>query len=521
MPSAKRRRLHVLYLLNDILYHVKYRNRDEAFAQKLEPTLPALVRSAASFHNCPKHIRKIHDLIGLWEENGYFAPDFIQQLRSAVEDGPSSGGETKKSKEVDNSASAVARAAKTAPWVMPAMHGDPSTPWYDLPAGNWLPVLEPNSTRPMNPSMIKPLVLAQGPADKALVQAVKDLLVDIDRVYAKETNHNERATNVGRLGERVEVDEITGEVIGGDTYYGWSRAFCEKMKQRRRNRGRRNDRGDDGLDRGRTGSSRSYSRSDSRSRSWRRDHSEASSRSRSRPAFKRQRMSKSPQDRGRGRSRTPTPSDRPSPSRHRSRSYRRSRSRSSSRPRRRSQSRSDSRGRGYRRRSPSHDQKGKYQPRSPNFSSSRSRSRSWSRPRSPPRANEAPQPPRNDSVALNTPPFGSWNQQHPPPPPPMAFPVPPPIPHQPGFGMGFPTPPPPPPNYQNQWPPVPPPPMAGQQPHGFLAPGGNAPPPPFPGGWPVFPPPGPPAGNQNEYYQQGQGRGGYHGRGGYGRGGWQ
>ncbi|KAK4044784.1 hypothetical protein C8A01DRAFT_30965 [Parachaetomium inaequale] len=244
VPSARRRRLHVLYILNDILYHAKYRTRDDAFAQKLEPTLPGLVRSAATFDNCPKHIRKIQDLIGLWEENGYFPRNFVQQLRAAVDEGPSSGEEEKLGEAVDNSASAVAKAARTAPWVMPAIHGDPSTPWYDLPAGNWLPVLEPNSTRPMNPSMIKPLVLSQGPADKALVEAVKNLLVDIDKIYSKEVNHDEPPPNIGPLGERVEIDEITGEVIDGDTYYGWSRAFCEKMKRRRRDRGGRNDRRD-------------------------------------------------------------------------------------------------------------------------------------------------------------------------------------------------------------------------------------------------------------------------------------
>ncbi|SPQ21180.1 fb3516b8-3942-4d41-af5f-4c6ba0de0449 [Thermothielavioides terrestris] len=232
IPSAKRRRLHVLYILSDILYHVKHRNRDDAFAQKVEPFLPPLVRSAASFHNCPKHIRKLHDLVGLWEENGYFSPSFTQQLHTAIDEGPSSGAEARNGDEVDNSANSIAQAAKNAPWVMPAMHGDPSTPWYDLPAGNWLPVLEPNSTRPMNPSMIKPLVLSRGPADKALVEAVKSLLSDVDRLYSKEANFDEASPNIGRLGERVEIDEITGEIIGGDTYYGWSRAFCEKMKLR-------------------------------------------------------------------------------------------------------------------------------------------------------------------------------------------------------------------------------------------------------------------------------------------------
>ncbi|KAL2162729.1 hypothetical protein VTH06DRAFT_6565 [Thermothelomyces fergusii] len=258
VPSARRRRLHVLYILNDILYHVHHRDRDTEFAQKLEPALPALVRSAASFHNCPKQIRKIHDLIGLWEENGYFAPAFVQQLRAAVDEGPSSSDEGKGKDDKDAGASAdpVAKAAKTAPWVMPAMHGDPSTPWYDLPAGNWLPVLEPNSTRPMNPSMIKPLVLPQGPADKSLVEAVKKLLADVDKIYSPEASHDGDPPApppcIGPLGERVEIDEITGEVLDGDTYYGWSRAFCEKMKRRMRGGGGGGGRDD----RGRTRSSR-------------------------------------------------------------------------------------------------------------------------------------------------------------------------------------------------------------------------------------------------------------------------
>ncbi|KAK4238725.1 hypothetical protein C8A03DRAFT_43582 [Achaetomium macrosporum] len=498
LPSAKRRRLHVLYILNDILYHVKHRNHDEAFAQKLESTLPALVGSAASFKNCPKHIRKIHDLIGLWEENGYFTRSFIQQLRTAVAEGPSLPEEGQNGDEADNSASALAKAAKTAPWVMPAMHGDPSTPWYDLPAGNWLPVLEPNSTRPVNPSMIKPLVLAQGPADKSLVEAVKHLLADVDRIYSKEANFDEPASDISRLGERVEIDEITGEIIGGDTYYGWSRAFCEKMKRRRRGHSERTDRGDGEGRRGRNGSSPSRSRSESRSRSWSRSRSRTSSRSPSRAPFKRRRRSLSPQDRRRGRSRSGTPSDR-----SRSRSYRRSRSRLRSRSRQRSRTRSISRGDRYQQQS--YNQNSGYQPYRPKFSSSRSRSRS----RSPPvRSDETPRP---GFIPPNPPSPGTWSQQPLPSlPPSMPFPMPPhSIPPQPGFGLGFPIPPPPPPNYQGPWPPAPPPilpPAMGQQPNLFV-PGGNVVPPPFPGGWPPPPPPPPQASGQhrNGFHQHGRG----------------
>lgn len=525
MPSAKRRRLHVLYILNDILYHAKHRNRDEAFAQKLESTLPALIRSAAAFNNCPKHIRKLQNLIGLWEENRYFSRGFVQQLRTALEEGPSSNEEEKNGNEGDYSASAVAKAAKTAPWVLPATHGDPSTLWYDLPAANWLPVLEPNSTRPMNPSMIKPLVLSQGPADKTLVDAVKGLLVDIDKIYAKEVNHDEPPPNVSRLGERVELDEITGEVIDGDTYYGWSRAFCEKMKRRRHGRGGQRDRNDG--ERGRTRSSRSYSHSESRSRSRHRDRSEGSSRSPSRPAFKRQRISASPQ--GRRRSHSRNGSDLSSPGRHRSRSYRRSPSRSASRSRRRSPSGSRSRSRGYQPRSLNDNRDGKYQPRSPSFSPNRS----WGGgPQSPPPHPHLPAPaPRNGFLPPHPhpPPAGSWNQ-HPPlppvPPPQMPYPMPRPILSQPAFpGIGFSAP----PNYQGPWPPVPPP-LPPQPPQNYFVPGANVavpPPPPFQGSWAVPPPPPPPPGPgpspgiEDWNYQPGPERGRYQGRGeGYGRG-WQ
>ncbi|KAH6626888.1 hypothetical protein B0J18DRAFT_425944 [Chaetomium sp. MPI-SDFR-AT-0129] len=552
VPSAKRRRLHVLYILNDILYHAKYRTRDETFAPKLETALPSLVRSAASFQNCPKHVRKLQELVTLWEDNGYFSRGLIQQLRTAIEEGPSAReGETNKTgEEADISASAVAKAAKNAPWVLPATHGDPSTAWYDLPAGNWLPVLEPNSTRPMNPGMIKPLVLSQGPADKKLIAAVKGLLVDIDKIYTKqEANGDGPPPNIGQMGERVEIDEITGEVIDGDTYYGWSRAFCEKMKRRRRGRGGHNDHRDGDRGRTRSRSSRSYSHSQSRSPNRRHGRSGSSDQSSGRPAFKRQRLSPSPHSRRRSRSRSRSSSDRSRSGRHRSRSYRRSRSHS--------RSASRSRSRAY----PNEDGKGKYQPRSPNYSSSRSRSRSGSRSRSPLRFNQQQQhhqqqqqqqqpfyPPGNNFMPQ---PPNTWGQQHPPPPPPsnMHFAGPHTHPHpsqqqpppHPGYGMGFPVPPPPPQNYQGAWPPAPPPMMPHQQ-QNFFGPGGNTvpppPPPPMPfaGGWVPHPPhsagsgpPPPPGGHQNGFYQQGhggqgqgQGRGGYQGRGGgYGRGGWR
>lgn len=114
------------------------------------------------------------------------------------------------------------------------MHGDASTPWYDLPAGNLMPHIVPNSTRPINPDMVKPLQLVAGPADEKLVLAVKALLEDVQSIFGVETDQDEKApVDIDKLGQPILLDEITGDVIEGEGYYGWSRSFCERMKKRK------------------------------------------------------------------------------------------------------------------------------------------------------------------------------------------------------------------------------------------------------------------------------------------------
>lgn len=526
--SAKRRRLHILYVLNDILFHVKNRTQSQAFLANIEQHLPALLKSAATFTNAPKHEKKLQALVDLWQQKGYFTESLLEKLRVAVNEGPKSTHSEANGGDVAQKATTVSSAAaRDAPYTLPSMHGDASMPWYDLPAANWLPVIEPNSTRPMNPSMIRPLQLAGGPADKSLVQAVKKLLAEVDKVYAKEAhlNGDSPAVDISQMGEVIERDEM-GDIVGGETYYGWSRAFCEKMKARRR----KGDAMDvDEYRRGRAGSSRSdsRSRSGSRSRSRSRDRDRgrgrASSRSSSRPAIKRRRLSGS---RSRSRSRS-----------------RQENSWSKSRSRRRSYSR---------RRSPSYSSRSRSRTRSPRRRGQNGHGQgSGSRGSySPPRAigsssNIAPSGPSTNFIPPNP------HQQfslHPPPQPPPNFPGAPsflPLPPQhlapqPNFdGWNAPPPPPPPPHYQGHWPPPPPPggPGAGGLPQptaqGWFPPNTGSPPipgPPAQGGWaggwvpPPPPPPGPPQqqGGGYGYGHRGGGNGGYRARGGgYGRGrGW-
>ncbi|KAG6077820.1 hypothetical protein E4U16_001999 [Claviceps sp. LM84 group G4] len=400
-PSTKRRRLHVLYLVNDVLHH----HRNE-LSSTWEPFLPALFASASSYDNCPKHTRKLEDLIGLWKERQYVSDETIAKLKEALARGagaapPTSTAPNTKNDDENNDTtkSTSLKLAKETPYIIPSYHGDASTAWYDLPAATWLPHLVPNSTKPMLPDQINPIQFAPGPANKVLAAAVKALVSDAERIFSKESlPEDEGVVDINELGERIILDELTGDIIGGETYYGWSRQFCEHMKRRKKGKGSRSK-----------GSSvsRSSSPSRSRSRSSSRDGSYSRSRRRdsSSRSAKRRRIPRDSRSRSRSVSR----------SRSRSRTSSRSISRSISRSR--SPSRSRARDRSHKRsytpsRSPSHDTR----PRSPSRSPARQQEPTMLAPPQPP-----PPFPPNMSMPIPPRPAG-YNGPWPPPPPPLPFP---------------------------------------------------------------------------------------------------
>ncbi|KAM3084240.1 hypothetical protein ACMFMG_001655 [Clarireedia jacksonii] len=236
-PSIKRKRIHILYILNDLLHHCKYLVNDASISSKIQPTLVALVGSAASFTNCPKHQRKIQDLLDIWQDKGYYSKEYIEKLRETAKIASENGAYLEQTTSVgENGEQGLpSKTSKSVPFVMPAMHGDPSMPWFDLPAGNLMPHIVPNSTRPINPDMIKPLQFVAGPADENLITAVKSLLDDVDAIFDTPSGQDERAAlDIDELGQPIILDEVTGEIIDGEGYYGWSRVFCEKMKRRRK-----------------------------------------------------------------------------------------------------------------------------------------------------------------------------------------------------------------------------------------------------------------------------------------------
>lgn len=200
--------------------------------------------------------------------------------------------------------------------MMPATHGDPSTPFYDLPAGNLLPFILPNSTVPIKTQEVRPLEFVAGPADASLALAVKDFMKDVDHIYNLNAEEVDQGIipDIDEMGQPLVRDEMTGELAPADAYYGWSVPFCERMMRVKRGEASFNVQGQQGNggsspDARRRYSSADESRSRSRTRSRSRDRrpyrrrssSRSRSRSSSRPGFR------TTQRRSPARSRSPPP----------------------------------------------------------------------------------------------------------------------------------------------------------------------------------------------------------------------
>ena len=393
-----------------------------------------------------KQHAEIETLLSIWNENGYYQSGYVQKLRETVQHAasqvrqPTDGGSMF---GVQQSGTTAKELRRDAPFVMPATHGDSSAPYYELPAGNMMPQIVPNSTDPISVHLMRPLQFVAGPADEGLVQAVKQLLSDVDALYRGGRRFEEISNfDVDDLGQPICRNEITGEIQGREGYYGWSKSFCQKMKRRRR--GGEKDGSEDAKianedpfdNRGRYKRRRSYSSDSGRSGS---DVSSGTrSRSRSRPGTRRNKAHRRTRSSSEGRSRSPGARFQGP----------------------RMQWKSSSRSRSH---TPHREHHGEHQPiQQP-------------RPRPPP----PPPPPSRNNGDLPIPPF---------------------LPEFAGLGPeGVPVPPPPPPNYRGPWPPPPPP--LGLNVSG--GPGGipfpafpnfippPPPPPPFPGpyGGNAFPPP--------------------------------
>lgn len=239
-----RRQLNILYLLHDTLHHTKFHDASltdtAAFNQILEAHVTQLVALASAYDPVKyiQHFRKLKDLIDIWSEGGYYSVSHVAALQETIANASSCSdvsiqylAPTEGSRGTEYAVTGDSR--RDAPYIMPSSHGDISTPFYDLPAGNLMPCIVPNSLYPIKPQAMKPVALRAGPADEKLVHVVKSFLHDADTIYGTNRPGNNIETwDIDELGQLILPNDLSGGRSGGEGYYGWSESFCEKMKLR-------------------------------------------------------------------------------------------------------------------------------------------------------------------------------------------------------------------------------------------------------------------------------------------------
>lgn len=236
--SLRRRQVHILYLLNDLLHHAKYHLEQDpvhsTLTTNIQSYLMTLVGIASTYDPVQfrKHLKKIDELLEIWSEKLYFHPLYLQKLKDIVGESQASA-HSEKSIQPQRKAGEPSREAKAnAPYIMPHTHGEFTTPFYDLPAGNMMPHIIPNSAIPINPHAMKPLQLIAGPAQESLVNVLQKFMEDVDPNNSIR-NEDETTVEIDELGNIVSRDATTGESLGCDGYYGWSKVLCEGMKRKR------------------------------------------------------------------------------------------------------------------------------------------------------------------------------------------------------------------------------------------------------------------------------------------------
>ncbi|KAL9087242.1 MAG: hypothetical protein Q9165_006736 [Trypethelium subeluteriae] len=187
--SLRKKRIHLLYLINDLLHHTKYHAQQTGnhaiLTARMKLHLPELMRDAASFDaskNKKLH-QKLHDIISIWEDNNYYIKEFCNTLHQIAESaGKVSGDSQARGEETGNATNSNSQIATNVPLALPSTHGDRTAHWSDLPTGCTMQHVARNSTRPIKLREMRQLELNSRSAEPAMVEAIKWSLIESGQI---------------------------------------------------------------------------------------------------------------------------------------------------------------------------------------------------------------------------------------------------------------------------------------------------------------------------------------------------
>jgi hypothetical protein len=241
-PEPAFKRLHILYLVHDLLVYIHYHESHHGDHQDLKEQLYHEIGVLAELAACgcdgnaARTYPMILDLLSLWEQSRIVPSTQIEQLRARVVQADGAGWTSTLSKLAKAEESRVdfdrKQADDGAKWVLPQRHGvidDPTAPWHELPAANGL-YLRRKHGYPLRASAIPagglPIRNGGAEADPELKRDVLNLYNEVLRCYDKYTNPDE-----------VQDVDALGNIIWKDperptrNYWGFTLDGIERKKE--------------------------------------------------------------------------------------------------------------------------------------------------------------------------------------------------------------------------------------------------------------------------------------------------
>jgi hypothetical protein len=205
----------------------KLRSVEAAF----KPHLLKLFSYASSLRtrNNKYFLGKIQDIVENWKIRKYYTDDFLDKLAVVVKNAGNLGGieeiEQEGKEQEDEDATGT---RKEAPYQLPKSHGDPSMPWYHLPAGVMLHSMSLYPHSAIHESDMKPIPLKAGPARPDLENAVRSLLEKASRLDEEGDDQTEMV-DINIMGQKTFRNRETGVETKEDTYYGFTKEFADAL----------------------------------------------------------------------------------------------------------------------------------------------------------------------------------------------------------------------------------------------------------------------------------------------------
>lgn len=252
-PDPIFRRVHVLYIMHDILAFMVLRSNDDAHAgmpsfnpaslAQIQASIPTLARLAVCSNSMATSVSQsaleiVQSLLVLWTKHRMLPADVADDLKprlTEANDMKFSALLTEIGDEDSQAALALQRAKEEeTKWIMPATHHlphDPTPPWHDLPAANGL-YQKRTQGFPLHAASLPQggyrLPHAGHKADEYLQREVLQLLSEATHCFDKYTDVDsvEDIDPLGNIIWKVETGRKRRN------HFGWSYEGIEQRRQK-------------------------------------------------------------------------------------------------------------------------------------------------------------------------------------------------------------------------------------------------------------------------------------------------